>query len=186
MTGKTLAFLAIALFTTGELFAQVAKKPPQGPGGGRQGLRGQGPGGGGPGGMMRMLPIMSALDVDQDGVLSAKEIRKAAVSLRTLDANKDGDLSEDEMRPAFGGPGGPGGGPGGPGGFGGAPNEAGQGGPGAGPPSPERFVTHALEFDKDGDGKLDKDELADLARQMGQRRGPQGAPDGVDRPQPPN
>jgi hypothetical protein len=186
MTSKILALFALALLVASGLFAQVAKQPPQFPGGARPGLRGQAPGdgapggAGGPGGMMRMLPVMSALDADQDGVLSSKEIRKAAVSLRTLDANKDGDLTGEEMQPAFGGPGGPGG-------FGGGPNDAGQGGPGAGPPGPEGFVTRALEFDKDNDGKLDRDELAELAKNLGPPpSGPNNRRNGRDRPQQPN
>ncbi len=53
------------------------------------------------------------------------------------------------------------------------------GGPGAGgPPNPERFVEHALQFDANGDGMLDKDELLKFAEEMGQRAGgPSGGPD---------
>jgi hypothetical protein len=217
MTSKSLALSTLALLVAGTLFAQVAKQPPQLPGTGRGGFRGQGAGPGaqgapgGPGGAMRIPPVMSALDADGDGVLSSKEIRKAAVSLRTLDANKDGDLTGEEMQPAFGGPGGPGGpgggpggpggaggpgggpggpgGAGGPGGFGGGPGgaEAAQGGTAALHPGPEGFVTRALEFDKDNDGKLDKDELAELAKNLGPPPGgPNNRRNGRDRPQQPN
>ncbi|NDC53676.1 MAG: hypothetical protein EBZ74_05140 [Planctomycetia bacterium] len=78
--------------------------------------------------------------------------------------------------PEGGPPGGPGGGP---------------GGERRGPPSPERFVEHAMSFDADADGKLDRAELTKFAEEMhamrmrggpggegrgpgGQRRGPGG------------
>ena len=47
------------------------------------------------------------------------------------------------------------------------------GGPG-GPPNPERFVEHALEFDANEDGMLDKSELLKFAEEMGRRRGGPG------------
>ncbi len=72
-------------------------------------------------------PVLAAVDVNQDGVLSADEIAAAPAALMTLDANQDGVLTRDELRPAdrgqgqgrgrgFGGPRGPGngGGPRGP------------------------------------------------------------------------
>lgn len=82
-----------------------------------------------------------------------------------------------------------------------------------GPPSPERMVEHAMTFDADGDGKLDRTELTKFAEEMqamrmrggpggqggggrgkGQgagrgpgRRGPGGPPaDGAGPPQPPS
>ncbi|MEO8271313.1 MAG: hypothetical protein ABI557_16445, partial [Aureliella sp.] len=75
-------------------------------------------------------------------------------------------------------------GPDGPGGFGGnggpggPPNpERFKGGPG-GPPNPERFVEHALQFDANGDGMLDKSELLKFAEEMGRRAGgPGGGPE---------
>ena len=39
------------------------------------------------------------------------------------------------------------------------------GGPG-GPPSPEQFLEHAMQFDADGDGKLSKDELLNMAKNI--------------------
>jgi hypothetical protein len=67
--------------------------------------------------MMRMAPVLAALDADHDSEISAKEIANAPAALKTLDKNTDGKLTHDEFRPNFG-PGGPGGagGPGGPGG----------------------------------------------------------------------
>ena len=49
-------------------------------------------------GMLRMDPVMDALDVDHDGVLSAAEIASAPGALKTLDKNADGILSADELR----------------------------------------------------------------------------------------
>jgi predicted O-methyltransferase YrrM len=81
----------------------------------------------GPFGPMRM-PVMTALDVNGDGELSAEEIAGATQALSKLDTNKDGKLSREELAPAFPGRGGPAGR--GPGGLGGP------GGPGPGPGGP--------------------------------------------------
>ena len=58
----------------------------------------------------------------------------------------------------------------------------GRGGPGGGgpggPPSPERFVEHAMKFDADGDGKLDRDELTKFAEEIQRMRGGAGGPGG--------
>jgi hypothetical protein len=101
--------------------------------------QGPGPGGreGRPGGGPPPSPVVQALDTDGDGELSAKEIENAAVALRTLDKDKDGKLSAEEIRPAFGGGRGMG--------FGGG--------------NPEELVTRMMAFDKNGDGKLGRDEL---------------------------
>jgi Ca2+-binding EF-hand superfamily protein len=107
------------------------------------GREGGGPGGRGP---MMMSPSMRILDADGDGVISAAEIQQAAARFAKLDADGDGRLTEAEIRPAFGGPrregGGPGGGPGGPGGA-----------------SPEDTVSMMMQFDKNGDGMLQKSEV---------------------------
>lgn len=47
-------------------------------------------------------PIITALDVNQDGVVDASEIANAANALLTLDQNGDGQLTQDELRPAGG------------------------------------------------------------------------------------
>lgn len=92
---------------------------------------------GGPGGFLRMFPMFAVLDTNEDGQISARELKKAMTQLRTLDANQDGNLTEEELRPQFpGGPGGPGFGPGAGGGQGdpnapgGRGGQAGQGGQG--------------------------------------------------------
>ena len=61
---------------------------------------------GGPGGFMRMFPVMSALDSDGNGEISPEEIKGAVAALKKLDKNKDGKLTEDELRPNFSGRGG--------------------------------------------------------------------------------
>lgn len=48
-------------------------------------------------GVIRMMKSHSAVDTDGDGVLSAAELKNAAVALRKLDANRDGKLTEDEV-----------------------------------------------------------------------------------------
>jgi hypothetical protein len=84
-------------------------------------------------------PMFEAIDADDDGELSPKEIAKAAKSLMKLDKNKDGILTEDEVRPPRPrrGPGGPPGG-GGPEGAGKAAKKGDRrpGPPGEGPPGP--------------------------------------------------
>jgi Ca2+-binding EF-hand superfamily protein len=109
-------------------------------------------GGGRGGGMMRMNPLMKALDKDGNGELSAAEIAGAAAALKSLDKNKDGKLTEDELRPPMP-----------PGGFGGPGGERGErGGPGGmmgGPPDPSQMVSMLMANDKNKDGKLSKDEL---------------------------
>src|SRR5687768_8765877 len=54
-------------------------------------------------------PFMKALDTNEDGELSADELKNATEALKKLDKNNDGKLSAEELRPTFGGPGGPGG-----------------------------------------------------------------------------
>jgi predicted O-methyltransferase YrrM len=69
---------------------------------GRPGARGGGP---------PASPVVSALDLNNDGRVDAGELAKAAESLKKLDRNNDGQLSLEEMQPAFAGRG-PGAGPG--------------------------------------------------------------------------
>jgi Ca2+-binding EF-hand superfamily protein len=46
-----------------------------------------------------VLPIVSALDKNQDQVIDSDEIEKASDSLKTLDKNSDGQLAMDELFP---------------------------------------------------------------------------------------
>ncbi len=67
-----------------------------------------GPGPGGPGGRPGMS-MFGVLDLNNDGVLDADEIRAASTSLKSLDADGDGVLTGEELRPARPGRGGQGG-----------------------------------------------------------------------------
>ena len=61
------------------------------------------------------LPLMTVLDADDNGAVSAEEIAQAANALKKLDQNGDGQLSREELFGTFRMPGwGPGPGPGGP------------------------------------------------------------------------
>jgi len=82
--------------TTAELQAMT---PPRQQEGEDHGPRG-GPGGGG---MMRMDPILAAIDADKNGTISPAELRNSTIALRALDKDNDGQLSGEEIRPAFGG-----------------------------------------------------------------------------------
>ena len=164
----------------------VIAQPPGGPpsGGGPPGRGGGGRGG--PGGGPPMNLLMEAIDTDHDGVISAEELKNASASLATLDKNKDGKLTEDEIH--AGPPGGGGGRPGG----GNRPQGRGPGGPpGGGGPDPERMVEHAMEFDANQDGKLDKEELKKFAASFVERPRPEGGgpgagdPGGAPRPERP-
>ena len=168
----------IMMFAVAIMMCLAATVMAQPPGGQRGGDRG-GPGGerGGPGGerggqrgggdmgrMMQMMPVLAALDADQDGVISKSEIKNAAAALKKLDKNGDGELDAEEMRPtrSEGGrgrggaqEGGPGGERGGPGGERGGPGgERGGRSAGAG-----GMMDRIMSQDKNKDGKLSKDEV---------------------------
>lgn len=114
----------------------------------------QGPERPGRGGTMTMrTPVFLALDADGDGTLSAAEIANAPRMLKTLDKNGDGQLTEEEVRPMRGGREG--------GRREAGPREGGrEDGPGeTAPPSADDLVKNLMAFDKNGDGKLTRDEL---------------------------
>ena len=103
-----IGILALAVATP--THAQLRGEPPRRPG--RDG-EGEGPPGGrgGPRGtqamMMRMAPVMRALDEDGDSEISAGELAKASEALRALDEDNDGKLTGREWLPPPP-PGGPG------------------------------------------------------------------------------
>ncbi len=124
--------------------------------GGRPG--GTPPGAPVPGGLPP-LPVLRALDADNDGELSKAEIEGASKALAALDKNGDGKLSREEILPNM-----PAGGiPGRPGAEG-RPGQPGQ--PGApGRPNPEEMLRRLKEADKNGDGKISKEEAPDRMKE---------------------
>jgi collagen type III alpha len=114
---------------------------------GGRGFRGPGEEGGrgrfrGPGGPPN--PLFAAIDTDSDGVISARELRKAAAAIKSLDADGDGSITLAEASPQRG-PGGPGG-------------EGGEGG---------SFIDRMFQrSDANGDGKLTKDEVPERMAPM--------------------
>ena len=153
----------------GTIFAQAEGGPP--PGGGQ---------GGPPGGHHHRpppSPIVEALDANHDGVIDSNEIANASAALKTLDKNGDGQLTADEFRPPH--PNRP------PGDQQGGPNANQPSGPGGGPQGghhrpPPLPIVEALDanhdsvidageianasaalktLDKNGDGKLTRDEF---------------------------
>lgn len=125
--------------------------------------------------------LMTALDADKDGKISAKEIENAVAALKELDKNQDGKLSQEEIGwpPSFGGDGrgfpGPGGGPPG---FGGQsrpqrpdPDQVGTGATGdsssnRAQPRTTFFSAEQLKrLDRDKDGKITKDEVPSSVRE---------------------
>ncbi len=107
-----------------------AQTPTGGRGPGHRGLRGHRP---------PAPPLITALDANHDGVISADEIANAATNLLTLDKNGDGKLSVSELCPP-------------------RPADA--------PPPPADAVAHhrasplMLALDANGDGELSATEIA--------------------------
>jgi Ca2+-binding EF-hand superfamily protein len=117
--------------------------------------RGFGFGGAGGGPLMGMA-IFHALDTNGDGKLDAKEIAAAPEALKKL-ANSNGEITREDLMKSMPGvaAGGFGGGFGAGGFGGGLAGSAGQG-----EPNSEAVMKRVIQtFDKNGDGKLQKDEL---------------------------
>lgn len=181
-TSLTISVLVAVLvhFQTSIAFAQG--KPP-GAGGGR----------GGHGGGKSAL--FTALDANGDGVIDAAELANASVALKKLDKNGDGKIAEDEAAPA-GGPGMAAGAAGAAGG--GRPGMRGRGAAPAADPNdpakvaipapagavgggkgrhggatpaanPTETVNTLMNFDKDGDKKLSRDEVPERMQGLFER-----------------
>jgi Ca2+-binding EF-hand superfamily protein len=133
---RLLCWSALCLLVSASAWAQ----PPQGdfdqvggpPGG--EGM--QGPGRMGPPPNM----IFEAIDVDGDGVITTREMRKAVVALKRLDADGDGNLTLAEVSPM------------------GGPMGQAMGPPGG---NPAAFVDQIFANDQNGDGVLAANELSD-------------------------
>jgi len=108
---------------------------------------GGGPGDGGPGGAggpahrhhrPPPLPLITALDVNRDGVIDSNEMANASAALLTLDKNSDGVLTTNEYLPQV-------------------PKDA----PADAPRPPVPLIVKAL--DANGDGVIDAAEIANAA-----------------------
>jgi Ca2+-binding EF-hand superfamily protein len=127
-------------------------------------------------GIFRMDPLVNALDINHDGVISAEEIAAATSSLLMLDRNADGNLTPDEMRVRQQ-----------------TPEDranhmldewdTNKDGKLARAEAPERMAAQFDAMDKNKDGFLDKDELIEYfktqgsqPRNGGPREGSKGAP----------
>lgn len=105
------------------------------------------------GGMLKAMPLMTALDADRDGSISASEIENAVAALKKLDHNADGVISPDELRPNLRDlaanrlPGG------------GRPAEKGA-------PTPMMLTRIFQERDANGDGKLAGEEIPERMKAM--------------------
>lgn len=134
-----------------ESASPAAPRAPQGRGGRRGGM-GQSPaaGGHGHGSGTRPSPLFAALDKNQDGQISAAELRMAAAVIQQLDANKDGQLSLAECAPARGG--------------------HGHGGAAIDPQAEAKEnVTTLMAFDKNKDGALTAAELPERLQNIIER-----------------
>ena len=153
---RTSALLMATLLISAPAFAQDTPKRDAGT---RPGFPGRGEGMP-PGQRMGMMPLMKALDADQDGTISAAEIQNAAKALAALDKNSDGSLSPDELRPDLSQLAAAGGRPG-------APGQPGiPGRPGAGAAPSREMIGRMFEMrDADKDGKLSGDEIPERMRQ---------------------
>jgi Ca2+-binding EF-hand superfamily protein len=118
-------------------------------------------------GMMRMDPILNALDTDHDGMISAAEIKTASASLLTLDVNHDGSITADEMKVRQQTP---------------ADRVAhmldefdtNKDGKLSSEEVPDGLRPRFAASDKNGDGFLDSAELLEMMAAMPQQRGPGG------------
>lgn len=136
---KTTTTLAIVLTL---IAVGVASAQP--PGQGRPG------GPGGEGRPPRGNPIMRLIDENADGAISMDELDALVKKMKSLDKNKDGKLDREELAGLMPRP------EGRPRGGEGRPGEGRPGGEGR--PTAEAFIARVMEADKNGDGKISKEE----------------------------
>ena len=128
---KFILMFAILATLSMSSHVQAQRGGQRGEGGPRGGQRGGAEGGAR--GQRPASPMMTALDADKDGKLSAEEIANAATALKTLDKNKDGVLDSSELAPPRGAQGG----------------------------RSSQMVERIMARDTDGDGKVSKEEAGE-------------------------
>lgn len=89
--------------------------------------------------------MFQAIDADGDGVLTKRELRKAAAALKALDADGDGNITMQEVTP---------------------PRGPGRDGPGSQGEDPAEALERIMQNDTNGDGKLTVDEVPERLRRM--------------------
>lgn len=99
-----------------------------------------------PEGLLQRLPVMTVLDADRNGEISAGEIRSATAALVALDSDGSGTLATSEFAPAPGG--------------------RGRGGPGGGQGPPLASLPVMVALDRDASGEISAEELSDASRAL--------------------
>ena len=90
--------------------------------------------------------MFDLIDVDGDGAITARELRKAVAALKQLDVDRDGKITREEAASG--------------------PSAGTHGGADALGGNPSAMIDQVMENDKNGDGKLTKDELPRHMAQM--------------------
>ena len=142
------SILAVVILLVVADFAMAQRPGPRGQGGpsgggrGGQMQQGQTRGRHGHGSVAQASPLFAALDKDKDGKLSRVELEQAVAALKVLDGDRDGYLSQSECAPRGG-------------------HGHGHGHGGASDPQAEAAATVStlMNFDKNDDGSLTKEEL---------------------------
>ena len=119
---------------------------------------------------IKISPILNAVDVNQDGVLSATEIAASAAQIRKLDKNGDGKLTRDEAgirMDQLPGRGGRGEGRGGRGE--GRGRDGGEVEIPAPPPSADDMTASLMIFDANHNGQLEKSEVPERLQGLFER-----------------